>query len=179
MNSNQLKRLLNLIKKTGDRLVVADKESDDIFVLMNLEDYEDLSDVTDENFSRDFKDRPELAEHSPAVLTDEEMVDEINSDIADWSDSQKNLAAERTLEDFGVTGAAEKKEDAVDAALEIKDKAPIKGAQSMPSLNDVLSDDKYRKREFNDAPRKGWVDEEDLSDVPAEEEEKFYLEPVA
>lgn len=41
---NQLKRLLNLVRRTGDRLVVTDPNGEDTYVLMGLEAYEKLAD---------------------------------------------------------------------------------------------------------------------------------------
>lgn len=41
---HQLKRLLNLVRRTGDRLVVTDPNGEDTYVLMGLEAYEKLSD---------------------------------------------------------------------------------------------------------------------------------------
>ena len=36
----QFKRILNLVKRTGDRLVVTDTEGASAFVVMDLDDYE-------------------------------------------------------------------------------------------------------------------------------------------
>jgi PHD/YefM family antitoxin component YafN of YafNO toxin-antitoxin module len=44
MMENHLKRVLNLIKKTGDTMVVVDKEGEDSFVVMDLDQYEMLLD---------------------------------------------------------------------------------------------------------------------------------------
>lgn len=38
----QFRRLLDLVRKTGDRLVVTDPEGDDVFVLLGLDAYEAL-----------------------------------------------------------------------------------------------------------------------------------------
>src|SRR3989338_486430 len=37
-----LRRLMNLVRKTGDRLVVTDPEGDEVFVLMGVDQYEAL-----------------------------------------------------------------------------------------------------------------------------------------
>ena len=55
---------------------------------------------------------------------------------------------------------------------------PANKFSPMAHLSEVLSDEKYLKREFDDSPRVKAIDEEDLADVPAEAEQKFYLEPV-
>jgi|GEM_PF-1225683 len=41
---HQFKRLLNLVRRTGDRLVVTDPNGEDTYVLMGLEAYENLAD---------------------------------------------------------------------------------------------------------------------------------------
>jgi hypothetical protein len=41
---HQLKRLLNLVRRTGDRLVVTDPNGEDTYVLMGLEAYEKIAD---------------------------------------------------------------------------------------------------------------------------------------
>ncbi len=42
MKSSQLNRVLGLVKKTGDRLVVMDAQTDEVVVIMRLEEYENL-----------------------------------------------------------------------------------------------------------------------------------------
>lgn len=44
MMENHLKRVLSLIQKTGDTMVVVDKEGEDSFVVMDLDQYEMLLD---------------------------------------------------------------------------------------------------------------------------------------
>jgi len=44
----QLERLMKLIKKTGDKLVVLDPKSDEPYVLMGVEAYENLVGVSDD-----------------------------------------------------------------------------------------------------------------------------------
>ncbi|MDO8626220.1 MAG: hypothetical protein Q7K39_02035 [Candidatus Magasanikbacteria bacterium] len=46
MNNSHLQKVLRLIRKTRDRVVVLDQESDDVLVILRLEDYEDLVDAT-------------------------------------------------------------------------------------------------------------------------------------
>lgn len=71
--TNSLERLINLITKTGDKLLVYDKHSpDDSFVIVSLDQYENL-----------------LAEASGVRgLTEDELIDKINSDIALWKSGQ-------------------------------------------------------------------------------------------
>lgn len=41
----QLRRILDLVRKTGDRMVVTDANGEDVYVVMGLEQYEDLVNV--------------------------------------------------------------------------------------------------------------------------------------
>ena len=194
MNSKQLNRLLNLVRETGDRLVVADNESDEVFVLMNLDEYKNLSghgefgshgfchecehehNSESDEFNDDF-DPEELNEHAfdfsaseesrqkrPADLSERELLEKINSNIADWRGVQikkdENELTEELVDD-------EKPEST----------EKLKISSGITSVGDVLFDEKYQNREFDDTPRAGIIEEDDLSGVP-HEEEKFYLEPV-
>ncbi len=40
--NKQLRRLLDLARRTGDRIIVTDPEGEDVFVLMGLDQYESL-----------------------------------------------------------------------------------------------------------------------------------------
>ncbi len=42
MNSQHLKKTLQLIRRTGDKGIIIDEESDELFVLMNVEAYEKM-----------------------------------------------------------------------------------------------------------------------------------------
>lgn len=42
----QLRRILDLIRRTGDRMVVTDANGEDVYVVMGLEQYESLVDVS-------------------------------------------------------------------------------------------------------------------------------------
>ena len=48
MNNNQLNRVMRLVRRTGDRCVVLDNESDEAVVVLNLDEYERMLDC-DEN----------------------------------------------------------------------------------------------------------------------------------
>lgn len=48
MNNNQLNRVMRLVRRTGDRCVVLNNESDEAVVVLNLDEYERMLDY-DEN----------------------------------------------------------------------------------------------------------------------------------
>lgn len=175
MKQKQLKRIFSIIRETGDRLIVADSESDDIFVIMNLDEYENLTGAGSDDYKHyDFgaEPRDSFDSFGPAdeFLSEEEALEKINDDVAEWRAAEQKKEEERLAEDLAET------------AMDNEPAAPSpKAAQRlspMAHLSEVLSDEKYLKREFDDSPRVKAIDEEDLSDVPAEAEQKFYLEPV-
>ena len=69
----QLQKAIDLVKKTGDRLLVFDSaKSDNVYVVMNLKDYENLV----------------LGKSEVRGLTEDELLDKINRDIAIWKSEQ-------------------------------------------------------------------------------------------
>jgi len=80
---NQLERAINLIRKTGDRLLVSDK-NENVYALMSLDQYENL--VYERSGVRG--------------LTEDEMLDKINRDIAIWKSDQEFEDYELKSDDF-------------------------------------------------------------------------------
>ena len=58
--TNQFQRIFDLIRRTGDRMVVMDPKGDQTFVIMDIDQYEMLLDLTshteEENFDSNFND---------------------------------------------------------------------------------------------------------------------------
>ena len=70
---DQLAKAINLVKKTGDRLIVFDSaKPENVFVVMSLKDYENLV----------------LGKSEVRGLTEDELLDKINRDIAIWKSDQ-------------------------------------------------------------------------------------------
>ncbi|MDP2709253.1 MAG: hypothetical protein Q8O93_04400 [bacterium] len=70
---DQLQKAINLAKKTGDRLIVFDSSKpENVFVVMSLKDYENLI----------------LGKSEVRGLTEDELLDKINRDIAIWKSEQ-------------------------------------------------------------------------------------------
>lgn len=67
-----LKNLINLVKKMGDKAIIADLDGNPECVLMTVGDYEALT----------------LGSAGVKGLTEEELLAKINRDIAMWKDSQ-------------------------------------------------------------------------------------------
>ncbi len=84
---DQLQKAINLVKKTGDKLIVFDSaKPDNVFVVLSLKDYENLV----------------LGKSEVRGLTEDELLDKINRDIAIWKNQQEykeNLANQSELLD--------------------------------------------------------------------------------
>jgi len=81
MNSS-LSKVLELIKKTKDRLVLLDENGKDAYVIMPIEEYERLSFL-----GSDFRN-----------LTEDEFLDKINRDIAVWKSQQQSENEKQILD---------------------------------------------------------------------------------
>jgi len=70
---DQLQKAINLAKKTGDKLIVFDSSKpENVFVVLSLKDYENLV----------------LGKSEVRGLTEDELLDKINRDIAIWKSEQ-------------------------------------------------------------------------------------------
>lgn len=68
-----LEKIINLIKRTGDNCIVLDHEGNPAYVLMSLEDYESIV----------------SAKSEVATLSEDELLNKINRDIATWKANQE------------------------------------------------------------------------------------------
>lgn len=150
MNNTQLERTLRLLRRTGDKAVVVDPGSDEVFMLMNLDAYESLLDEID------------CADQMPSEVTDE-----LSDIVADDFTLDETIPAESPeLPD---------ESEEVSAISEAKPviRRPASPAVAVGSAGLDFSSDWPKK------PTSTMEKEESLADVPDEgEEEKFYLEPV-
>ena len=75
-----IKKLINLIEKTGDRLVVIDRVGNPAYVIMGFSAYEKL-----------IEGKAEISD-----LTEDELLEKINRDVSIWRSSQE----EAKLQEF-------------------------------------------------------------------------------
>lgn len=68
-----LQRIINLIKKTGDKAIILDEDGEPNYVIMGIFDYERLV----------------LGRAEVKGLTEEELLDKINRDITIWKEDQE------------------------------------------------------------------------------------------
>ena len=80
-----IKKLINLIEKTGDRCVVVDTQGNPEFVIMSFSAYEKVID----------------GNHNIKDLSEEELLEKINCEVATWRESQNKVKLQEfdTLEE--------------------------------------------------------------------------------
>jgi hypothetical protein len=196
--SKQLEKALKLAKRTGDRLIVFDgPESEEAFVVMNLEQYEDLivgcdcgedcdcdcgedcdcdfddtadfsdfeepkpdmkevdsledEELAEEDFDIDLESLPivdEKIDHELSYaqevqrLTEEELLDKINRDIALWKDSQKDVENNEVLtENQSNKVSSESSEDEVEA-VKNKSKWAIR-SEVKENADEIIEEDRH------------------------------------
>lgn len=86
MLSQELKKIIKLSKKTGDRIVVFDaQEPDNTFVVMDISAYEKLLGLE----TKEDKIEPENKEKKKEdSLTEEYLTDKINKEISLWKNQE-------------------------------------------------------------------------------------------
>jgi len=166
MQSSQLNRILNLVRRTGDKFVILDQESDEAFTLMPLSDYEHLLDGAS----------------SVSDLSEEEIWEKVDRDLNEWRsnhpvdndwESEKENNLEQNLETDEVSS-----EDDLSTSKDFEIE-PEEIEEEIKDIPTILSEPEIIPLQTPEAPTSdNLAKEEDLSDVPEDEEEKFYLEPV-
>lgn len=116
-NYKQMDKVLDLAAKTGDKVIVM-SDNHDPYVLMTVKEYESLL-----HGSSSVKD-----------LSEDELLDKINRDIAIWKASQNDLG-EYNLDQFKVDTIRKADSDSKDID-NIAEKATV-------DKNTVEEDDKY------------------------------------
>lgn len=71
--ANSFKKIIELINKTGDNCIVVDQEGEPAYVVMTFADYEKMI----------------LGKSEVASLTEGELVEKINRDVAIWKAAQE------------------------------------------------------------------------------------------
>ena len=139
MKQQQLDKVINMVRRTGDRVIIMDKDTEEVFALIDLANYEKLLSSS------------EMAKG----LSEEEMMNKINRDIALWRSLNQSDALDNYV-------SAETKNQS-DKAI-----API---EQFTAFN--------QNQQTNKMPEQDKINvEESLADIPSEEEEKFYFEPI-
>jgi hypothetical protein len=125
MFPEQLKKILNLIKKTGDRVVIFDGSNPtDSYVVMNFDNYAALR--GDNNYQTELKSTERLSTvedvnrtvNTPKIektenLTEEDLTDKINREISTW----------KNRDNSAYLGEEDKPKKAWQISSQVKDKA--------------------------------------------------------
>jgi hypothetical protein len=89
---NQLQKAINLAKKTGDKIIVFDSaNSNDAYAVMSLDEYEKLIDGAG----------------GARGLTEEELLDKINRDVAIWKSGDESSESDES--EVGKEGSVNEK----------------------------------------------------------------------
>lgn len=155
MQNNQLNRLLQLINRTGDRLVVLDRDTDATVVMMEVDEYEKL-----------LNGGPRLED-----MSESDILDKINREVAVWREknmaNEVSTAVEEDLEDLAPVSDVDTAENTVKEPEYVEDLANISQKEVKKEPEEPITVN----------PIAG--PEEELKDVLHDgEEEQFYLEPV-
>ncbi len=170
MNQNQINKLLSLIRKTGDRGIIADNNSDELFVIMDSENYERFLDHT----------------KSTKGLNEEEMMNKINRDIALWRRQNQDTDTDH-LQDFEKIDQDNKLETEEDFLEEYWDKekydADLNLAEEFNESDTTDESDAIEINEdeipFDELERDGFiVAGEEEGGIEEEIDEPLYFEKV-
>ncbi len=163
MKNSQLNRVVRLISHTNDKAIVLDQETEEVVVMLPLDNYEKMVGVFDEPF-----DMPPADDFFAGDMHTGEEVDTLAS--ADQTDSTSTIEEPMSFDN----------EFSAEAETEIEPEQQYFG-QDKPKNNFSIPPERLQFSE-------GWAQgnaasaiesEEKLDDLPHdEEEEKFYLEPV-
>lgn len=161
MKSAHLNRLIGIMSRTGEKAFVVDPASDDVLVLMSLDEYESFVDGKNNVLPQFPFDDDALSEEISFDTDAGDALDDVGTDF-------------EAME----ARAFAKAETASDDDLEFD--AMAEGTEHDPARTSVRVQDS--PLEFSSdwaAHNSRTTSEESLSDVPHdEEEEQFYLEPV-
>ena len=90
-----LNKVFNLINKTGDRCIILSPDNDEAFAIMSLDAYERLA----------------LGRSDVASLTEDQLLDKINRDIAVWKSQQEEQEQDNQENDWAEQKAWQRKWD--------------------------------------------------------------------
>ena len=153
MHNSQLNRVLKLVQRTGDKLVIFDKENDTGYAVMNLDQYENLLDEANFNPS-DFDTDDDDEFFAPRPSHGFEPI--------------SSVMKERWHDDESISS--------------VEEKAPWESGWKEEELGDLNDKSGIKNQEVGDKvnnKKESAGEEISLADVPHdEEEETFLLEPV-
>lgn len=127
MQNSQINRVIKLVRKTGDKVVLMDNESDAVMMLMELDAYEKMLSST-----------PQPVEQ----LTEEELMERINRDVAVWrayNDKQQQETIDKVLEKNELKPLVKAKNTVVEPVSDVSEK-PAENFSGAIGREDSASD---------------------------------------
>src|SRR3989338_1192540 len=118
--SNPLEKIIDLVKKTGDNCVVLDYQGNPTYVIMAFNNYQRLV----------------AGQSEVSGLTEDQLLDKINRDIANWKATQSTLESDNW-------------QSFESAVSDIKGSAPASAVDQNPlnqannNQNSAATDEKY------------------------------------
>ena len=160
---DQLKRILKLVRRTGDTMVVTDPNGEDVYVVMNLDQYENLLDAsetgsTDETFSSKEEEFYWTEPETPSIP---QISTDSTPDI--WNTMKP---AGEDGDTWDMTTMSE--QELANLELQYKEFAAKSVSEAILDTNQPLAD--LEAEEANTPETK--ANDEDFG------EEQFYLEPI-
>ncbi|HLD20928.1 MAG TPA: hypothetical protein VJB64_02430 [Patescibacteria group bacterium] len=133
---NHLKRVLNLVRKTGDTMVVVDKDGNDSFVVMDLDRYEMLLDAQIQTES----------ESKPAVGANIwDVMQEAGDEGETWDIDQLNEEEFADLEKQYQAFARGNVEEAVEETQKFQKQEAVPDVENIAKNSD---EDEYGEEQF-------------------------------
>jgi len=178
---NQLDKIIQLVRRTGDRMVVLDREHpDSSYVVLGINDYENLIDGCNE---RDWFKGYEQKD-------DDEWLPEEDDDF-NWREDDDNWQEEDEGIPFNEPKVLENEEfnkppiidddfvSARDILAEERESYDFPDKLDNNSEHGKISDNSFRKPENTGKKRNRWeIAPEVKGENPEEEEDRYYLETI-
>ncbi|MEI6596956.1 MAG: hypothetical protein WCL13_01950 [bacterium] len=128
---DQLQKAINLAKKTGDKLIVFDSSKpDNMFVVLSLKDYENLV----------------LGKSEVRGLTEDDLLDKINRDIAIWKSDQGEEENIETITNYSRGLSA--KEEGFEKAIKMSGKSWSIPSRRKINAEEIIEEDRQYLEEL-------------------------------
>lgn len=155
---DQLKRILNLVRKTGDTMIVTDPNGDDVYVVMNLDQYESLLELPNDSYLETLENDEQIEDIWPELPISESNNSETKRETDIWETMQP---AGENGDTWNVSNMSE---------MEIADMERQYKDYVTKAISDVVEPEKDKTTEnTSQIPKQN---EEEFG------EEQFYLEPI-
>ena len=155
---DQLKRILNLVRKTGDTMIVTDPNGEDVYVVMNLDQYEGLLELPNDSYLAPLENDEQIEDIWPELPISDSDSSETKRENDIWEIMQPAGSNEDT---WNVSNMSD---------MEIADMERQYKDYLTKTISDVV------EPEINTTP-------ENVEQIPKQNEEEFgeeqfYLEPI-